>query len=367
MKTIALLRANPKDAWIGKLTAVLSERYAVDCYIWDRQGDFVPHRSGKQASYRLCRVRAGFYDLGTVIRLLFFEAWLFCHLLVSRYDAIHAIDFDTGFVGLFVARLRRKKFVYHCLDPYYAVLPRTWPSWLGALVRMLENWVITQADVFLITDMLRLPQHEGARPKSVVEIANVPFIEMRVRKARRDDVFHVGYIGSLVEGRNLVTLIEAAGSLAGKGVELTIGGFGPLEDLIRNSAKGYPNIRYYDWMPFDKVIDLEATFDVFVHVTDRMDESQRWVSPNKLFESMAFAVPIVVGEGTVSAVHVQEIGNGLVVPYGSVESLRDALVALKNDRELCATMGAKGRQALEHRWDMKMIRTHLLEVYETIR
>ncbi len=364
-KRIALLRANPKDAWIGKLTAILTKEFEVACYIWDRQADFAPHLSNDRAHYHLCKVRAGFYDLSTVLKLLLFETWLLARLLFGRYDAIHAIDLDTGLVGLVAARLRRKHFVYHCLDPYYAALPPTWPAWIGLLARRLENRVITHADIFLVTDMLRLPQHEGAQPRAVVEIANIPFIEPPGPKHRDRETFVVGYIGSLVEGRNLGTIIEAVGGLAGEGVELVVGGFGPLEDSVRSAAASYPNVSYSGWMPYERVMQAERGFDLFVHITDTMNESQRWVSPNKLFESMAFSVPILVGEGTVAAAHVREIGNGLVVPYGSVEAVRDALLRLKGDPSLCAEMGGRGRRALDETWDRETIESRLLDLYRS--
>jgi hypothetical protein len=81
---------------------------------------------------------------------------------ICTVDFIHAIDLDTGFVGLITAKLLGKPFVYQCLDPYYTVLPRKWPKFLAGIAKSLENFVITHADLFIITDLLRLPQHEGA-------------------------------------------------------------------------------------------------------------------------------------------------------------------------------------------------------------
>ncbi|MDP2276750.1 MAG: glycosyltransferase, partial [Nitrospirota bacterium] len=335
MKTIAVLRANPKDAGIGKILKTLSNEYMVDCYIWDRQGDYQPVFEHKNLKYKRCMIRAGFYSAGTLLKMLLFEAWLFIKLIMARLDYIHAVDLDTGLVGLCVAKLKRKPFVYHCLDPYYAILPARWPKILGRIARRIENMVISNADVFIITDMLRMPQHEGATPRHVVEILNVPILNSEeISNKRNVGEFVVGYIGALAEGRNLITIVEAIGELADEGVSMVIGGFGPIEYEVKTHTNKYSNIKYIGFVPYPKVLEIERKFDLFVYISDPEDESQRWVSPNKLFEGMALGKPIIVGEGTLVADRVSDIGNGIVIKYGSKEELQKAILRFKNNPHL---------------------------------
>ncbi|MBI5447058.1 MAG: glycosyltransferase family 4 protein [Deltaproteobacteria bacterium] len=367
MKTIAVLRSNPKDAALTRLVRSLSRIAEIECLVWDRQGDFEPATKSERIRYVKCGLRAGFYSARTLLKLIVFQAWLFLKLLTGRCDAIHAIDLDTGLPGLLAARLRGKKFVYHCLDPYYAILPAGWPRFLAAWARRLEDRLISEADLFVITDLLRMPQHEGAKPRRVVEVANVPFLPPITPPApTRSSVFTVGYLGSLIEGRNLLTAVDACGELADEGVRLVIGGFGPLERVVEVKARAWPNVTFQPWTPYEKMLEEEASFDLFFHLTDPASESQKWVSPNKLFEAMAFGRPIVVAEGTLAARRVESFGNGLVVPYGSKEALKTAVLRLKSDPQLANDMGARGQAEFQRNWRPEEMERRLLKAYAAI-
>ncbi len=363
MKKIALLRSYPKEATFGRIANTLSKAYKLDCFIWDRQRDYQPIAVNNNISYVKCSIKAGYYNLSTFLKLFLFEIWLLIKLPFARVDFIHAIDLDTGFVGLITAKLLGKPFVYQCLDPYYTVLPKRWPKFLAGIAKSLENFVITHADLFIITDLLRLPQHEGARPKRVVEIANVTYPTISQFSPAANEDFVVGYIGSLAEGRNLVTVIKAIGELKDHGVKLIIGGFGPLADVVGESARNYPNVTYRSWVPFDQLFELESGFDLFVYVTDRDNEAHRWVSPTKLFTSMAFGRPIIVGEGTLSARRISAVGNGVAVPYGSKEELIKAILMFKENPAIAKEMGARGRDEFERNWRPEIMAKRLLEAY----
>ena len=363
MKRIALLRSNPKDAALGKIVSFLTKKYTVECFVWDRQHDYVPIVANENVHYIRCTLRAGFYSVSTFLKLFLFELWLLLELLFVRVDCMHAIDLDTGFVGLCAAKLRGKTFVYQCLDPYYTVLPQGWPKFLANIAKWLENFVITRADLFVITDLLRMPQHEGAKPKKIVEVANVPLVDLSRLSGGSGRSFLIGYIGSLAEGRSLTTVVEAVGELQEQGVKMIIGGFGPLADTIDEAARHFANVTYTAWVPFERLYDLESSFDLFVYVTDKENAAHRWVSPNKLFESMAFGRPIIVGKGTLAAERVETVGNGITVTYGSKEELKKAILVFKEDPELAREMGSRGRVEFERKWLPEKMEKRFIEAY----
>lgn len=362
--TIAVLRSNPKDAALARLVKSLSRIGQVECLLWDRQGDFQPAVTNDRISYVKCGIRAGFYNLGTLFKLVLFQVWLFSKLLTGRCDVIHAIDLDTGLPGWLAAKLRGKKFVYHCLDPYYAILPANWPKFLAAFARWLENRLISSADLFIITDLLRMPQHEGAKPQQVVEIANVPTLPQLTSPPSRPGLFTVGYLGSLIEERNLLTVIEACGELVDQGVRLVIGSFGPLENEIETATRKWPNVTFRNWVPsYEMMLEEESTFDLFFHITDPASEAQKWISPNKLFEAMAFAKPIIVGKDTLAARRVELFGNGLAVGYGSKQELQEAILRFRDEPDLARQMGGKGQEEFQRSWRPELMEERLLNAY----
>ena len=368
MKTIAFLRSNPKDAAMLKSLAWLSSAYHVNCYLWDRQGDYRPIVINANLSYILCPLRAGYHDLKTVIKLILFQAWLFGKLFTARYDAIHAIDLDTGLVGLAAARLRGKKFIYQCLDPYYAAMPPHWPAFLSRWARKLEDMVISRADVFIITDKQRLPQHAGAKPRMLMELPNIPNLEITPTVPLQKNHMTVGYIGSLTEGRNLLTLVEAVGELQSGGVHLIIGGFGPLARQVQTSAERYDNVTFMDWVPYDRLLEIESGFDLFVQVLDCQGENVKWgsASPNKLFEAMAFSRPIIVGRNTLTEKKITTFGNGVAVTYGSKEELQEAILRFRNNPDRVLEMGEKGWAEFQRNWRPEVMEKRLLGAYEEV-
>lgn len=366
MKSVALLRGYLKDAAYQRVVRALAAEYGVTCLLWDRQGDFRPSWEHPQVSYRLCRLRGGYYNLWTALKIPLFNLWLLRQLLVSRCDIIHAFDLDTGVVGLLAAKLTGRKFVYHCLDAYHTVIPKSWPGFLVGLAKRLEDFVVNRADLFVITDLLRLPQHAGTKPRQVLEFANVPPLQIQIAAAGRKSSFVVGYIGSLNESRSLAELVEVVGELQTEGVSLVIGGFGNLEARLRLLAERYANVEFISWIPYERVLELESTFDVMAVVFDKEDEAHRWGSPNKFFEAMALGKPLIVGEGTVSASRALAVGNGVAVTYGNKVELREVILLLKNRPELAAQMGRRGRDLFLHEYNLEVMAARLLDAYRNL-
>jgi glycosyltransferase involved in cell wall biosynthesis len=211
-----------------------------------------------------------------------------------------------------------------------------------------------------------MPQHEGSIPKKVVMIPNVPHLDLSRFSGDREEDFVVGYIGSLVEGRNLTTIIETAGGLKDQGVKLVIGGFGPLEEQIQSCALRQGNVTYTPWVPYEKVLEMESGFDAIIHMTDPDTPSQKWASPNKLFESMALGKPMIVCEGTLTAQRVAETGNGLIVRYGSRDELQKAILCFRNNPALAREMGEKGKREFERNWRIDAIAKRLLDAYREL-
>jgi glycosyltransferase involved in cell wall biosynthesis len=289
---------------------------------------------------------------------------LLMQVLRARPRAVHAMDLDTGVVGVVAARLLRIPFVYQCLDPYGASLPQGWPKALASAVHRIENMVISRSDVFVITDLRRMNQHRGAVPRVVVELPNVPMRPIDVQALSvADDRLTVGYIGSLVPHRSLEVLVDVVGSLSDEGVRLLLGGFGPLEAELRRRADGCPNIDVLGPVGYDDALTILGGCDVLVQLGDPTSPALRWVSPNKVFEAMALGRPLVVAEGTLAAERALESGHGVTVPYGDAAALRGAFLDLRNDPQRRAALGAAGRQCFDSRWSPDVWAEDVLDVY----
>lgn len=360
---VAVLRTNPKDSSLARLLTVLVQEYRTLALVWDRTADYhCPVESG-DLEVRASRRRGEYYRLSTVLTVAGLQPWFLWQVLRARPRTVHAMDLDTGLVGLVAARVLGVPFVYQCLDPYAASLPQGWPGLIARVVGRVEDAVVSRADLFVVTDLKRMPQHEGAAPRRVVELPNIPMRVLEPRPPSDGDSLVVGYVGSLVPHRSLDLVVDVVGSLAEQGVRLVLGGFGPLEDDLRRRAAGLPNVSFLGWVPDDEIMQVMGSFDVFVQIEDPSHPAYRWVSPNKVFESMALGRPIVVAEGTLAAERVAGSGHGVTVRFGDAEDLRRVLLGLREDPERRAALGLAGRREFEKHWSPRAVTDDVLAAY----
>jgi glycosyltransferase involved in cell wall biosynthesis len=212
-----------------------------------------------------------------------------------------------------------------------------------------------------------MPQHEGATPRKMLEVANVPFLPQIADPSPPSEEFTIGYLGSLIEGRGLLTVIEACGELKDQGVRLVIGSFGPLEKEVEKHAARWPNITFRKWVPsYEMMLEEESHFDLFFHITDPTNVSQKWVSPNKLFEAMAYGKPIIVGKDTLAAQRVEAFDNGVAVTYGAKKELQETILRFKDDPELARAMGQRGQEEFQRNWRPEFMEKRLLDAYDQV-
>jgi glycosyltransferase involved in cell wall biosynthesis len=362
---VVVLRTNPRDSSLARLLTLLVERYRTQAVVWDRTDDYrCPVDSADLEVVRSTR-GGEYYRLSTVVTVMTLQPWFLWRILRARPRLVHAMDLDTGVVGLLAARLLGVPFVYQCLDPYDASLPPAWPRPLARAVHRVENVVIDAADLFVITDEKRLAQHEGARPRAVVELPNVPMLDLEPQPWSGDDLV-VAYIGSLIPHRSLALLVDTVGSMADENVRLVLGGFGALEEDLRRRAGRYPNVDFLGPVPYEQTLEVLGHADVLVQLGDPDHPALRWVSPNKVFESMALGRPVVVADGTLAAERALEAGHGLAVRFGDSDDLRRALGRLRDDKDLARTMGAAGRRSFEDRWSPRVVAKTVQTAYDAL-
>ncbi|PKW27178.1 glycosyltransferase [Phycicoccus duodecadis] len=359
---VVVLRTNPKDSSLPRLLTILTTQLRTTALVWDRKGDYrCPVVSPRLTLQRSTRP-GEYYRLSTVVKVALLQPWFLWNTLRARPRVVHAMDLDTGIAGLIGARLLRVPFVYQCLDPYAASLPVGWPNGIARVLERIEDAVITAADLFLITDLLRLPQHPGAKPRGIVELPNIP-LGGAAPQPFSDDGLIVGYIGSLVPHRSLDVIVDTVGSMAAEGISLVLGGFGPLEEDLRRRAARYPNVTFLGWVDDDVLMSTMSRFDVFVQIEDPDHPAYRWVSPNKVFESMALGRPIVVAEGTLSAQRVVKSRHGVTVSYGARDDLQRVLRDLLHNHDRLRTLGASGRQAFVDEWSPATVCSVVMAAY----
>lgn len=177
-------------------------------------------------------------------------------------------------------------------------------------------------------------------------------------RQRREDLFTVGFIGTLKPWHGLDHLLDAMERLCSLNstYRLLIVGDGPLRPSLQaelDSRGGLlaTNTELVGSAAHDEIPAWLASMDAVV--APYPDLPDFYFSPLKLFEYMAAGRPIVASRIGQVAEMIDDGVTGLLVPPGDAASLAVALHRLRSDRRLCEQLGLAAQREIAdaHSWD----------------
>lgn len=163
--------------------------------------------------------------------------------------------------------------------------------------------------------------------------------------------FLVGSVTSVVDYEGLDDLIRAMVDLPSE-ITAVIVGEGSARPGLQELARGLgvaQRVAFVGRVSRSEARQWQRALDVFV-VPRRDRAVTRAVTPLKIVEASASAVPVIASDLPAIAESVQDRVTGLLVPAENPGALADAIMKLWADRGLALRLGQAGRKAvLEHR------------------
>jgi glycosyltransferase involved in cell wall biosynthesis len=219
----------------------------------------------------------------------------------------------------------------------------------------------------ILVDDSRKAQLEGSQPRQLIIVYNTPedhYGELGTESGTRPPGLKVLYVGLLQVERGLLEVLEALKNHPDW--QLTLAGFGGDAEEILREAGGLANVSWLGRIPYQKTLELTAESDVLLATYDPRIANHRYASPNKLFEAMMLAKPVIVARGTGMDQIVDTWDCGLTVEYGVLQELDHSLNSLAEDPAARETLGHNGRRAYEQEYSWEIMRDRLLSLYEEI-
>ena len=143
---------------------------------------------------------------------------------------------------------------------------------------------------------------------------------------------------------------------------LLIGEGAEKENLIRKAkALNLPNVKFLDQIDKHQLPDYYGLSDIIL-VTLRKLPLFRSVIPSKIFEIMAMARPIIISVDGESRKLVEEAQAGIFAEPENPLMLKEKILELKNNPELCSKLGSNGRKFVEAHFD----RNKLADQYQNL-
>ena len=362
---VVVLRSK-SPAWIEprlarEVAALARAGYDVHVFLWDRERAFLTEEERDGIRIRRYPLRAPEGKPGLVLRFPRWGCSALRAILRLRPAVVHAVDFDTVLPAYLGARIVGARMVYEIFDFYADMVTAALPPVLRRALARWERRMISRADLVIVPDRRRVTQFSGAVPSRLVEVMNVPE-DRPVRTAQSHD-FTVFYAGMIANDRGLLDLVAACEST---GAKLLVAGHGPDEAELLPRIESSPTAMYLGTIPYEDVLKKTASAHVVPALYDPAVPNNRLAAPNKVYEAMMLARPLIVSEGIAAADVVRDVGCGLVVPYGDRKALQEALERLQLSPPECEAMGARGRAAFEAGYNWKAMEKRLLEAYAAL-
>ena len=277
---------------------------------------------------------------------------------ISQIDIIHACDYDTGATVRKYAHKNKKKYVYDIFDYYIDAHPV--PRVIRWVIEKDEIKTINCAEVTIICTEERKEQIKKAKPKEIVIIYNSPDVEAFEQIEEKYDYV---YCGGLYNMR----LIEEILELYPKNTQykFVFAGSGDYSNKAEQLAKEYENFSYLGPIAYSKVLEVERASKVISAIYEPTIRNHQLCAPNKFYEALALAKPIIVchGTGIDNIVDSEHIGSTISYDAEEFYEALNELLLNDDDRKL---MGKKGRKLYESKYKWNLMKKRLIEVYDKI-
>lgn len=178
------------------------------------------------------------------------------------------------------------------------------------------------------------------------------------------DRFVVIYTGGLGVANHVIQFVEAARAFDDS-VRFMVVGDGMHRQMLEDKAKqwGLNNVIFTGYRPKHEVVDICASADVCCAVLKKVD-TFKTVYPNKVFDYMAAARPVVVAiDGAIRKL-VEEAQCGVFVEPENSEHLAQTIKELRSDPQMRKQMGDNGLRYVQKYFDRKKIASQYIDILE---
>jgi glycosyltransferase involved in cell wall biosynthesis len=303
------------------------------------------------------------------------------HALNTRADVFHFHDPELLFVMPLIRLRTGRPTVYdvHEAYPEFFAVKDYLPAW----IRYPMSWAFRLLEPPLARFHSALVFADDATPgafrrlnRPKVVLPNFPADELIAAGGERleglaDREPVVIYLGGLERNRGSRLMIEAFAEVHRRFPEarlLHVGHFMPPEleeELLSHAARlGVEEaLRIVGRVPFDEVgRQLERAAVGWV-CWQPYPKNQKNV-PTKLFEYMAFGLPVVCGDLDSTRPYLEDGVTGRLVAADDAAAHAGAIIDLLEDRRAAAAMGLRGREQVLARYNWRSVEGRLLDLYD---
>jgi glycosyltransferase involved in cell wall biosynthesis len=359
---VAILRSNSiiSDTRVKKIFESLSKKYSVLVLGWNREGQSIATSSKYKNNLRLLNIKAPYGKPSIIGYYPFFWIWTFLQLVLYSPKIVHACDLDTIPPAFLYKLVFRKKVIFDVFDRY--AMSYINPNFyiLYSFIQYLEEFYARKSDV-LVTVGTKLLETFKHKPRIYSIIMNCPEDTMINTKSNGNgNLFKIVYTGNIVRSRGIKNIIEATKDLTG--VEFIFAGR-INEKAFLDENLNVNNVHYNGILSADDALKLEGHGDAIAVLYDLKIPINNFAMPNKIFIAMMFGTPTITNIATDI---IEEAKCGILVDYDSIDQIKNAIIRLRDDKELRDKLGNNGRKAFLQKYNWQIMEKKLYRIYDDL-
>ena len=189
------------------------------------------------------------------------------------------------------------------------------------------------------------------------------------KQLNAEDRFVVSFIGTLGLAHGLETVIAAAERLERIAPEIMLMLLGEGADRERITAlaeaKNLKNVCFVPQQPRERIPAYISASDACLVVL-RKSEVFETVIPTKMLEFMSCGRPVILGVGGQAKQILEQSQGGICVEPGNPAELCDAIVRLRQNPQLCESLGRNGREYIVQNLSRERTAAEYLETLRSL-
>lgn len=349
----------------------------------------VTEHEGPNITIKRCYVNEG-YNKSFVGRFLAYLSFVVSSVWAGLFHAgkcdviiCTSPPLTVGLTGWILSRLKRIPMVFEVRDLWpesaidTGVLSNKWlikmAYWLERKSYKSAGWINVLTPAF--RDALISKKSVSADRISVIPNgADLDIFEQggggtQVRqKHNLEKKFVITYVGAHDVANHLIQILEAAKLLqTDPDIVFMLVGDGMEKPMLKEKANDWclGNVVFVDSVPKSVIGDYIATSDVCIAVLKKVD-TFKTVYPNKVFDYMTLAKPIIIGIDGIARKLVEEAGAGIFAEPENAQSLAKAARVMKADPHARRLFGENGRKFVEDRFSRRKLSEAYLQIVERV-
>jgi glycosyltransferase involved in cell wall biosynthesis len=323
---------------MDKRINLLKKHYDVTLIYWNRETLKIWELQHKDIETKEIRIKAHYTNpLKRIVPTCIFAIKVVKYLIGIKPNIIYTENIDMlSICNIYCILGRNIKIIYEIADLNKLIIDKP----VSIAEKVLKNILVTiEKHLFKKVDLLILTSKKFydvyykkfIDKEKVLFMPNIPDINVFNSYIKKNSGrFTVGFIGAIRYKDQMKMLIKASEAC---GINILFAGEG-LDDEIKKICIGKKYIEYYGRYNYkSEIAQLYSKVDCIYSVYNAELNNVKVALPNKLYESIFCALPIIVAKGTYLAELVEKLGVGIAVDHKDLVELKGALLRLANDKE----------------------------------